>query len=108
MAPFLGSFWTPGVRSVDGRLGLGSPFSSLPLVPSYHVSVTGGRSPCAGNSYRIVVQSGADSGWGGGPSASTLLGFPRSSAQKAGSIRWHAMSPSAPVPKSHHPRHLKG
>ena len=38
----------------------------------------------------------------------TLTGPPKSSATNAGSIRWIAMSPIAPQPKSHQPRHVKG
>ena len=40
--------------------------------------------------------------------ASTAAGAPRSNAQKPPSIMWQPMSPSAPVPKSQYPRHLKG
>ncbi len=40
--------------------------------------------------------------------ASTLVGLVRLRPQNAVFIRWQAMSPSAPVPKSHHPRHLNG
>src|SRR5258708_10436393 len=41
-------------------------------------------------------------------SASIRDGYPRFSVQNDASIEWHAMSPSAPVPKSHQPRHLNG
>jgi hypothetical protein len=40
--------------------------------------------------------------------ASTLIGYLSFSAQKSGSTMWHAMSPSEPVPKSHHARHFAG
>ena len=41
-------------------------------------------------------------------SAETLSGDPSSSAQYGMSIMWQPMSPNAPVPKSHQPRHLNG
>ena len=40
--------------------------------------------------------------------ASTVVGEPSLSALNTGSQKWQPISPSAPVPKSHHPRHLNG
>ena len=40
--------------------------------------------------------------------SSTFVGLPSFSDQNAPSMMWHPMSPSAPVPKSHQPRHAKG
>jgi hypothetical protein len=36
------------------------------------------------------------------------LGYLSPSTQYAASMMWHAMSPIAPVPKSHQPRQLNG
>ena len=52
--------------------------------------------------------AGAVSGKSVVDSAEIRSGVPRSKVQKAASIAWHPMSPSAPVPKSHQPRQLKG
>ena len=49
--------------------------------PPYQVNRTAGRSPRAGNSYRTMIQGQQLSGWTGGPSVSTLVGYFRSSAQ---------------------------
>src|SRR5438128_4841936 len=40
--------------------------------------------------------------------AATEVGAGRTSAKKAKSMQWHAMSPTAPVPKSQKPRQLNG
>src|SRR5881296_235163 len=77
-------------------------------LPSRQTTVTGGRLPFAANEYVIREQAGAVFGYSLVDSASMRVGYPRSSTQNDASIEWQAMSPSAPVPKSHHPRHLNG
>src|SRR5580704_7990379 len=88
--------------SISGGFG-----GSLP--PSCHVNVQGGNSPRFGNSYFNTDDIGAISEVIFEDSTnSTLVGAPSFSAQFAPSMMWHAMSPSAPQPKSHQPRQLNG
>src|SRR5436190_11444911 len=76
--------------------------------PSYHVSVTGGIFSRAANSYVTIDASGYVSSFTRDELTSTLSGGPSFSARKTASSEWHPMSPRAPVPKSHQPRHLNG
>ena len=81
--------------------------------PSYHESVTGGRSPRAGYSNCAIIASGYVAGFSALPPhgvevALIDVGYFRSSAQNGWSIRCAPMSPIAPTPKSTHPRQLKG
>src|SRR6266699_1082699 len=56
----------------------------------------------------MIDQAGALSPFTADDCASMLLGAPSLSEKNARSMQWHAMSPSAPVPKSQKPRHLNG
>src|SRR6266404_8428504 len=79
------------------------------LPPSCQYNVHGTMSPRAGNSYLMTDHTGAISVCSSETStSSTLVGAPNFNAQFAPSITWHAMSPNAPHPKSHHPRQLNG
>src|SRR5881409_605386 len=77
-------------------------------LPSRHTTVTGGRLPFAANEYVMREQAGAVSLNSFVDSASIRDGYPRLSVQNDASIEWQAISPRAPVPKSHQPRHLNG
>src|SRR5690349_8031099 len=76
---------------------------------SYQKTFTGGIFPRAGNSKRVTDFLG---NWKGLlPSCeitSTLLGAPSSNAIFTEPRMWHAMSPSAPQPKSKKPLQLNG
>src|SRR5688500_12063992 len=98
---FVGSFVTSASGAPTIRW-----FGAIP--PSYQNIFTPGRSGRSGNSYLMTDQFGALSFVLPSLNASTLIGSRRSRAQYGPSIKWQAMSPSAPVPKSHHPRHLNG
>src|SRR5580704_13628653 len=94
--------------SIFGTVSPSSRSVGYFLPPSYQVTRTGGRSPRSGKSYLIMDQFGGLSAVAPSDSASTETGYESLSDQKMGSIRWHAISPSAPVPKSHQPRQTNG
>src|SRR3954470_7391821 len=75
---------------------------------SYHVSFTAGRLPeRAGNSYVVMFHSAVTSSLSvGPPSDETFVGYFRSSAQNATSMKWHARSPSMPSPNAQNRRQL--
>src|SRR6185369_2640458 len=56
----------------------------------------------------MIDHDGAVSSFTSDDCASTLMGSRSFSEKNGKSILWQAMSPSAPVPKSQKPRHLKG
>ena len=78
------------------------------IPPSYQCNFTGSKPGRAGNSYVIRDATGYVWSFTRVQHASTDVGWPNFKARNTGSIRWQPMSPSAPVPKSHQPRHLKG
>ena len=84
----------PGIRSsagrMSGRFGLQQP--------SYHVRVTGGRLPRAGNLYVTTEPFGQEYSLPPMTSDETCVGAPSSRPQKAASIVWQPMSPIAPEP----------
>src|SRR4051812_49787306 len=99
----------------DELSGLPSPrLCSGFLPPSYQVSVTGGSLSAdhltcrSGKSKRMISDAGPDSAVAPSAVASADVGAPSSSAQYAVSTTWHAMSPSAPEPKSHQARQSCG
>src|SRR5580693_4086921 len=76
---------------------------------SYHISAQGGSFPRAGKEYRRTDISGGISGTSSDEETiSTVSGAPRFNAHCGQSMMWHAMSPSAPQPKSHQPRQACG
>src|SRR5690606_5895716 len=81
--------------------------------PSYHVTSTSGIltlsfAGLAGNLYLTVSACGGEYKLLNVELPETALGYVKSNAQKIGSIIWHAISPNAPVPKSHQPREFQG
>src|SRR4051812_4385927 len=78
------------------------------ILPSYQNILTGGRPSSSGNSHLMICHLGGESTVLPSLKLVTTSGLRRLSAQNAVFIRWHAMSPSAPVPKSHQPRQLNG
>src|SRR5215213_6556164 len=94
--------WPP---STSGGQARAFPYSSGRAgysPPSRQTSVMAGREPCAGNSYVMRDAFGADSANRVDDSGITRDGYLRPNVQKEASMMWHAMSPMAPVPKSHH------
>src|SRR5450755_1681120 len=89
-------------RSAGGRSVLPSRF------PSYQTYLTDPISPRAGNWYVTRADDGYVSRFTSVASATTLVGAPSFSARNATLAVWQAMSPIAPVPKSHQPRQADG
>jgi hypothetical protein len=75
----------------------------LPL-RSYHQKGIAGRSAVAGNSNVMIELAGKLSKSWPVVRATTETGSRRPQAAKGTVSWWQAMSPSAPVPKSHQPR----
>src|SRR5262249_31328917 len=78
------------------------------LPPSYHVSVSAGRLPRAGNQYLMIDHFGYMILLWPDDSASTAIGSRKSRAMNGWLSVWQAMSPRAPVPKSQKPRQANG
>ena len=64
--------------------------------------------PRAGNWYSILADDGQVSAFTSLASASMVVGWSSLQARNAMLAVWQAMSPRAPVPKSHQPRQLNG
>src|SRR5579871_399045 len=99
----------PESRPENVALGSRSCAGSLPpsFGPSYHHMVSAGRVLVAANSKRILDHLGYESLLFSPDSASTEMGLRRSRAMKGRLTVWQAISPRAPVPKSHQPRQAK-
>src|SRR5437868_13965434 len=92
-ASIFASMVTPLKSSLEGM-----------LPPSYQYKVNAARPSSFGNSNLILLGRGYVSPLCSGHSASTAIGSRMLSAMNGMLQAWHAMSPSAPVPKSHQPR----
>jgi len=79
-----------------------------PRFPSYQWSTHFGRFGPAANVYRMWAHAGYVSGLMSPASATTATGASSRIARNAMFAVWHAMSPSAPVPKSQYPRQSCG
>src|SRR5262245_1097225 len=92
--------------SSAGRNGLTVVSSGF---PSYQKNSVSGKPSRSGNTKRILdvlgYVSGLSSEWS---KSSTVFGYPSFAARKGRFAVWHAISPSAPVPKSNQPRQLNG
>lgn len=79
------------------------------LPPSYQYSVTGPRPSRAANSTFSVDQAGKVSAFSSAAwMTSAAAGAPSRSAANGMAALWMPMSPTAPVPKSFHPRQTNG
>src|SRR3954469_22376255 len=86
---------------------LNSSFGGM-LPPSYQCMVNAARPLSSGNSNLIFEFDGYVSPSCSGHSASTAIGSRMLRAMNGMLQVWHAMSPNAPVPKSHQPRQANG
>src|SRR3954454_19546468 len=104
--PLTHGFFSFSPSFLGGRMSASSFSGRLP--PWYQVRFKAGSSLRSGNVYRTISHGGVESGCTGGPSASAVSGYLRSSAQKGKSMKWHPKSASAPPPKAHQFRQAKG
>src|SRR5690348_803167 len=101
-----GLYFLPS-SSISSVKSSNSSFGGM-LPPSYQCIVNAARPPSSGNSNLIFDFAGYVSPSCSGHSASTEIGSRMLSAMNGMLHVWQAMSPSAPVPKSHQPRHANG